>query len=82
MIVSVSFVEYSYIEESRRFDVIRWDKKVFIVSSSTEILEFWGKDFVLDLKLFFNIVDCFLARFAPRLFYFIYYKTSLFNWFY
>ena len=43
-------------------------KKVFAVSSSTEIVESRDKDFVLDLKLLFIIVDCFLRRFPPRFF--------------
>ena len=40
--------------------------KVSTVSSSTEIVEFKDKGFVLDLKLFFTIVDCFLGKFLPR----------------
>ena len=38
------------------------------MSSSTEIVESRGKGFVLDLKLLFTIVNCFLGRFPPRLF--------------
>ena len=32
------------------------------------IVEFRDKFFVLDLKLLFTIVDCFLGRFPPRFF--------------
>ena len=42
--------------------------KVSAVSSSTAIVESRDKSFVLDLKLFFTIVDCFLGRFPPRFF--------------
>ena len=38
------------------------------MSSSTRIVECKNKDFVLDLKLFFIIVDCFSRRFPPRFF--------------
>ena len=38
------------------------------MSSSTGIVEFRDKGFVLDLKLLFTIVDCFLGRFPPRFF--------------
>ena len=38
------------------------------MSSSTGIVEFKDKCFVLDLKLLFTIVDCFLGRFSPRFF--------------
>ena len=38
------------------------------MSSSTGILEFRDKGFVLDLKLLFTIVNCFLGRFPPRFF--------------
>ena len=38
------------------------------MSSSTGIVEFRDKGFVLDLKLLFTIVDCFLGRFLPRFF--------------
>ena len=38
------------------------------MSSSTEIVESRDKSFVLDLKLLFTIVDCFLGRFPPRFF--------------
>ena len=38
------------------------------VSSSTGILESRDKGFVLDLKLLFTIVNCFLGRFPPRFF--------------
>ena len=46
------------------------------MSSSTGIVEFRDKGFVLDLKIFFTIVDCFSGRFPLRfftvkLFYFI-----------
>ena len=43
-------------------------QKVSAVSSSTGIVESRDKDFVLDLKLLFTIVDCFLRRFPPRFF--------------
>ena len=38
------------------------------MSSSTGILEYKDKGFVLDLKLLFTIVDCFLGRFPLRFF--------------
>ena len=38
------------------------------MSLSTGIVESRDKDFVLDLKLLFSIVDCFLGRFSPRFF--------------
>ena len=38
------------------------------MSSSTEIVESRDKGFVLDLKLLFTIVNCFLGRFPPRFF--------------
>ena len=38
------------------------------MSSSTRIVEYRDKGFVLDLKLLFTIVDCFLGRFPPRFF--------------
>ena len=38
------------------------------MSSSTEIVEFRDKGFVLDLKLLFAILDCFLGRFPPKFF--------------
>ena len=38
------------------------------MSSSTGIVESRDKGFVLELKLFFTIVDCFLGRFPPRFF--------------
>ena len=38
------------------------------MSSSTGIVESRDKIFVLDLKLLFTIVDCFLGRFPPRFF--------------
>ena len=41
-----------------------------------EIVKSRDKGFVLDLKLLFTIVDCFLERFPSR-----YYETSLFHWF-
>ena len=52
----------SYIEEFRSFEAM----KVSAVSSSTEIVEFRDKGFVLDLKLLFTIVNCFSGRFLPR----------------
>ena len=48
------------------------------MSSSTGIVKSRDKGFVLDLKLLFTIVDCFLGRFPPR---FFYCETSLFHWF-
>ena len=53
-------------------------QKVSTVSSSTGIVESRDKDFVLDLKLLFTIVDCFSGRFPPQVFYC---ETSLFYWF-
>ena len=38
------------------------------MSSSTGVVEFRDKGFVLDLKLLFTIVDCFLERFPPSFF--------------
>ena len=38
------------------------------MSSSIGIVESRDKGFVLDLKLLFTIVDCFLERFPPRFF--------------
>ena len=38
------------------------------MSSSTGIVESRDKGFVLDLKLLFTIVDCFLGRFPPKFF--------------
>ena len=38
------------------------------MSSSTRIVESRDKGFVLDLKLLFIIVDCFLGRFPLRFF--------------
>ena len=38
------------------------------MSSSIKIVESRDKGFVLDLKLLFTIVDCFLGRFPPRFF--------------
>ena len=38
------------------------------MSSSTGIVESRDKGFVLDLKLLFSIVDCFLGRFPSRFF--------------
>ena len=38
------------------------------MSSSTGIVESRDKGFVLDLKLLFFIMDCFLGRFPPRFF--------------
>ena len=38
------------------------------MSSSTGIVESRDKGFVLDLKLLFTIVNCFLGRFPPRFF--------------
>ena len=38
------------------------------MSSSTGIVESRDKGFLLDLKLFFTIVDCFSGRFPPRIF--------------
>ena len=38
------------------------------MSSSTGIVESRDKDFVLDLKLLFIIVNCFTGRFSPRYF--------------
>ena len=43
-------------------------QKVSAVSSSTGIVKSRDKGFVLDLKLLFSIVDCFLGRFLPRFF--------------
>ena len=38
------------------------------MSSSSWIVESRDKGFVLDLKLFFTIVNCFSGRFFPRFF--------------
>ena len=42
--------------------------KVSAVSSSTGIVEFRDKCFVLDLKLLFTIMNCFSERFTPKFF--------------
>ena len=52
-------------------------QKVSTISSSTRIVEFRDKGFVLNLKLLFIIVDCFTGRF-PQVFYC---ETSLFDLF-
>ena len=38
------------------------------MSSSTGIVEFRKKGFVLDLKLLFTIMECFSGRFPPKFF--------------
>ena len=38
------------------------------MSSSTGIVKYRDKGFVIDLKLLFTIVDCFSGRFPPRFF--------------
>ena len=38
------------------------------MSSSIRIVESRAKGFVLDLKLLFTIVNCFLGRFPPKVF--------------
>ena len=38
------------------------------MSSSIEIVESRDKGFLLDLKLLFSVVDCFLGRCPPRFF--------------
>ena len=53
-------------------------QKVSTVSSSTGIVESKDKSFVLDLKLLFTIVNCFLGKFPPQVFYC---EISLFYWF-
>ena len=58
-------------------EVLKW-QKVSTISSSTGIVECRDKVFVLDLKLLFTIVNCFLGRFPPK---FFYCETSLFHWF-
>ena len=45
-------------------EVLKW-YKVSTISSSTWIIESRDIGFVLDLKLLFIIVDCFLGRFPP-----------------
>ena len=57
-------MERSYIEEFRGSKTVEG----FCSSSFTGIVEFRNKDFSLDLKLFFIIVDCFLGRFPPGFF--------------
>ena len=42
--------------------------KVSAVSSSTAIVESRDKNFILDLKLLFTIVNCFSKRFLLRFF--------------
>ena len=51
----------------KNLEVLKW-QKVSAVSSSMGIIESRDKGFVLDLKLLFTIVDCFLGRFPPRFF--------------
>ena len=46
------------------------------MSSSTGIVESREKGFVLDVKLLFTIVNCFLGRYLLR---FFYHETSLFH---
>ena len=48
-------MEHSYIGELRSSEAM----KVSTVSLSTEIVESRDKSFVLNLKLFFIMVDCF-----------------------
>ena len=43
-------------------------QKVSTVSSSMRIVESKDKSFVLDLKLLFTIVNCFLGKFPPKFF--------------
>ena len=43
-------------------------QKVSTVSSSTGIVKSRDKGVVIDLKLLFTVVDCFLGRFPPRFF--------------
>ena len=43
-------------------------QKVSAVRSSSGIVKSRDKGFVLDLKLLFTIVDCFLGRFPPKFF--------------
>ena len=45
-----------------------WEVGSSDVSSSTKIVEYRDKNFVLDLKLFFIIVNYFSRRFPPMLF--------------
>ena len=45
-----------------------WEVGSSDVSSSTKIVEYRDKNFVLDLKLFFTIVYYFSGRFPPMLF--------------
>ena len=64
-------------------EVLKW-QKVFVVSSSTRIVESRDKGFVLGLKLLFTIMDCFLGRFPSRFFtvkLVFYCETNLFHWF-
>ena len=70
-------MEHSYIGELRSSEAV----KVSTVSLSTKIVEFRDKSFVIDLKLLFLIMDCFLGRFPPRFFtrklvYFINFPSS------
>ena len=46
------------------------------INSSTKIAESRDKSFVLDLKILFTIVNCFLGRFPPR---FFFCETSVFH---
>ena len=52
---------YSYIEEFRGFETVEGLCYEFIYG----IVESKDKGFVLDLKLLFTIVNCFLERFPP-----------------
>ena len=47
---------------------VRKRQKVSAVSSSTRIVESKDKSFVLDLKLLFTIMKCFLGRFPSSFF--------------
>ena len=62
----------SYIEEFRGSEAVKGFYCEFIYG----IVKSRDKGFVLDLKLFFTIVDCFSGRFSLR---FFYCETSLFH---
>ena len=61
----LGFVQKGDIHILKSLEILKW-QKVSAVSSSTGIVEFRDKDFVLDLKLLFTVVNFFLKRFPPR----------------
>ena len=73
----LGFIQKGGVHILKSLEVLK-QQKVSTVSSSTGIVESRDKDFVLDLKPLFTIVDCFSGRFPLQIFYC---ETSLFYWF-